>query len=322
MNLRRFIYASALLLSVTAVAADGDIFQGVPPAPEGYATYDDVKTAVMSGKVEIIKPPTLPEDIEAHKDVVYAERDSGPLKLDVYVPKTVEEPQPCIIFVHGGGWSKGNKGDYIFYNVHFAKLGYVTASISYRFAPDHHWPDQYQDETCAIRYLVDHAAEYKIDPTKIALVGGSAGGHLVLMAAYGEGIPMDCPGATEATPVPISCVVNFYGVTDCTPPGVNSAREITRLIGKPYSEAADIYAQASPITFVRPGVPPTLTFHGTVDELVPLDQSERLHAALDKAGVDNYYDPVSGWPHTMDIVEGVNAHCRAVMENFFAKYLR
>lgn len=321
MMLRRLFFTATLVLSAAAYGADTDILAGVPPAPKGYDTFEEAQADVKAGKLEMVEYPPIPDSIAVHSDIVFSDHGKDPQKLDVYVPKDIDAPRPCIIFVHGGGWSAGKKEHYLAYTIHFAKLGYVTASIDYRLIPDYTWPAQYQDVTCGIRYLADHAGEYHIDPARLALVGDSAGGHLVLMAAYGEGIPLECPDAPDAKPAPVACVVNLYGVTDCTTPLAIQAHQVIGLIGKPYSEAPEMYAQASPLKFVRPGLPPTLTLHGTIDELVPLSQAERLHEALDGAEVDNYFVPVAGWPHSMDTVKSVSDYCLAVMGNFFAAYL-
>lgn len=82
-----------------------------------------------------------------------------------------------------------------------------------------------------------------------------------------------------------------------------------------------LYQQASPITYVDANDPPVLMLHGTIDEVVPVNQSDLLAAALEKAGVPYIYDRLPGWPHAMDIAKPVNDRCVWFMERFFAKYL-
>ena len=110
--------------------------------------------------------------------------DSIPLKLDIYHSKDIKKDAPLIIFIHGGAWKKGNKHDYLVYLASFAQKGYVTATIQYRLTDVAKYPAQLHDVEDAVRWLKLNAANYHIDASKVALVGGSAGGHLAMMNAY------------------------------------------------------------------------------------------------------------------------------------------
>ncbi|MEA3365905.1 MAG: alpha/beta hydrolase, partial [Candidatus Hydrogenedentes bacterium] len=159
------------------------------------------------------------------------------LSLDIFVPKDANTPRPLLLFIHGGGWSKGKKEDYLFYNIKFAKLGYVTASVRYRLTPDHVFPANVQDVKCAIAFLREHASKYQIDSGKVVTIGGSAGGHLSLMAGYVQDPALDCPGNDGGADTSVQAVVNIYGVVDCTTPVAIAAHQVQDYIGKPYEEA-------------------------------------------------------------------------------------
>ncbi len=113
-------------------------------------------------------------------DQVYAERDSGPLKADLYVPQG-EGPFPAMIIIHGGAWATGTKEQLAGVAKALARLGYTSAAISYRLAPQHQFPAQIYDCQAAVRWLRANAAKYKIDPDRIGGYGYSAGGELVAL---------------------------------------------------------------------------------------------------------------------------------------------
>lgn len=316
-----------LLLSFNtglAFSADSSLFDGAPPAPPGYEDHLKAQAAVIMGKVPIMsQPKTIPDTIRVTKDIVYASPGGNDLKLDVFSPTDRGDSlKPILLFIHGGGWTKGEKEDYLFYNVAFAQEGYVTASMQYRFSPAFRFPAAVQDTKCAIAWLKKHAAEFGGDPDRIALIGGSAGGHLSLMGAYSSDPSLDCPELPDGIDTRVKAVVNFYGVVDFTTSIAKDARELKKFIGKSYDEAPDQYALASPIHHLTKDDPPTLTFHGTIDELVPVAQADLLHQRLDDLGIPNYYDRIEGWPHTMDMAKPINDRARYIMEKFFQKHLK
>lgn len=313
----------AALLALASWAGDTDIFAGAPAAPPGYDTYEAARAAVMKGEVKAINAaPEIPDSISVTKDIPYHSGGDPRQALDLFVPKNLDAPAPLLVFIHGGGWRAGNKGDYLSYNVHFAELGYVTASVGYRLSPANHFPSAVQDVKCAIAWLREHAKENHIDPERVAVVGGSAGGHLALMAGYANAPELECPDAPKGVSTRVQAVVNFYGVVDCTVQRAIEAREVQDFIGKPYSEAKEAYESASPLIHLTKDDPPTLTFHGTIDELVPIGQADTLHAKLTELGIPNYYDKVVGWPHSMDVAKPVNDRCRYIMEKFFEAHLQ
>jgi acetyl esterase/lipase len=321
------IVVAALLLStfgIPAYGAEPGLFEGAPPAPPGYADYLKARAAVLTGKVAIMtQPKTIPDSIQVTKDIVYASPGGVDLKLDVFSPTDLRDtPKPILLFIHGGGWTKGQKEDYLFYNVDFAQKGYVTASMQYRFSPEYRFPSAVQDVKCAIAWLKEHAPEIGGDPDRMALIGGSAGGHLALMGGYVSDPALHCPDLPNGVDTRVRVVVNFYGVVDCTTPAAQTASEVTRFIGKSYADAPEQYALASPLYHLTKDDPPTLTFHGTVDELVPVAQAVTLHKRLDELGIPNYFDRIEGWPHTMDLAKPINDRARYIMEKFFEKHLK
>lgn len=290
-------------------------------APHGYLNETFLKVAYALGFLDLVETkPTVPEDIEVFKEIVYKQVDSLSLKLDVYKLKNLKTATPALIFIHGGGWSTGNKSDYLPYLIDYAKKGYVTVTVSYRLSKVAPFPAAVQDVKCAVQWIKTHAGEYMINPDKIAVIGGSAGGHLAMMLAYSDENEF-----TDECPDSISCkvqaVVNIYGPTDLTTEYARNRSECLQFLKKTYQEAPDLYRAASPKAYISANDPPTLIFHGTIDSLVPVSQSDSLHKWLDQAGVPNEYHKLKGWPHTMDLSVKVNNYCQYYMDAFFIKYL-
>lgn len=307
-----------LLLQLLMVGCRS-VVQDVSVPPEGYSSDAALKIAYASGSLELVETEfPIPDALREYKDVVYKTIDSTALKLDIYHLKNISRSTPLIVFVHGGAWKKGDKGDYLRYLVDYAEKGYVTATVQYRFTPNVTYTEMIQDVEDAIRWLKINSDNYYIDKNKVATVGGSAGGHLVMMNAFtntSNKINQDSISSN------VQAVVNFYGPTDLTADFARENPNVTALIGKSFTDDPSAYKAASPLFFVSKNAPPVLTFHGTLDELVPYEQADQLHTALQKAGAISDYHLLEGWPHTMDASLKVNAYAQHHMDSFFEKYI-
>ena len=115
----------------------------------------------------------------------------------------------------------------------------------------------------------------------------------------------------------VNAVVNLYGPYDLTTPFAQQADVVRKFLGgTSYSEATELWKQASPASYLKQGAPPTLIFHGTIDETVPVSQSDTLAARLKELKVRYQYERLEGWPHTMDATVAVNHYCRQQMLGF------
>jgi len=241
-----------------------------------------------------------PEPFPIQRDIVYGKVDGVNLKLDLAKPPTGDGPFPLVVCIHGGAWRMGNKAGYHKKIADFAKGGYVAATVEYRFCPQHKFPAQIEDVKCAVRFLRAHAKEYKIDPAKVAALGDSAGGHLsLLLGLMDPADGLEGNGGSPDQSSKVQAVVNYYGPTDFTMPGVWSPLVLAWMgdfLGTK-DEKSPVVAQASPITYVNKGDPPVLTFQGTLDPLVPVDQAKRLHETLKKAGVTEHLEIIEGGGH-------------------------
>ena len=294
---------------------------GSPIPPSGYMNETSINIAYVLGGLNLIDYKDYPsaDDVEEHRDIVYKTIDSIDLKLDIYTKVGHTGTAPLIIFVHGGSWSGGNKRDYKLYTIPFARKGYITASIQYRLSGVAKFPAQLLDVNDAIKFLKRNAADYHIDASKIILVGGSAGGHLVLLSAYSNLDDFNKNGADGIT-AEVQAIVDIYGPTDITIEGLRDLKSLEKLMGKSYDDAVATYEECSPINYVSKNAPPTLIFHGTIDSLVPVAQSDVLNDTLTSLGVPVYYHRIDGWPHAMDVSVEVNDYLKYYMEVFFKKY--
>jgi pectinesterase len=214
------------------------------------------------------------------KDVEYGRATGEALRLDACIPDG-KGPFPTAILVHGGGWSGGDKEkgvDPLFAPLSKAGIGWI--SINYRHAPKYHFPSSVEDVEAAIRWVKEHAGELNVDPKRLALVGESAGGHLVVMAVV---------RAKEDTRV--AAVVPFYAPVDLMADADRRgglSLSLRDLFGRSFlidEESSKLLREASPINYVRAGLPPFLLLHGTADMSVPYNQSVQLQSKLKAAGV-------------------------------------
>lgn len=298
-----------------------------PEPPPGFKTSAAAFAAVAAGKVPRANPPINPDiKVNVKTDIEYGNAGNRPLLLDLYRPENIDQPMPAIVFIHGGSWRGGKKEDYQPYAMYFAQRGYVCASIQYRLSGEAPYPAAVHDVKAAVRFMRAEAQRMAVDPQRIAVAGGSAGGHLAMMVGFSSDVEqLAGKSGHEDASSRVACVVNLYGPTDMTTPYARSVSETNAAVSAffegSYKDRPDKYAEGSPITYVTPDDPPTLILHGTVDALVPINQADLLAEKLTAVGVPYIYDRLPGWPHSMDAVKPVNERCLWYMERFFDRYL-
>ena len=293
--------------------------------PLGYRFVPLAYLAIGLGLEDLInKTPEIPSDIQEIKNIEYKNINGKSLQLDIYIPKNIVKPAPLLVFIHGGGWRGGQRADYLVYLVAFAKKGYITATVSYRLLKDGPYPACAEDITDAVQWFYKNGENYGYDPDRIALIGGSAGAHLALLAAYewkNPGMKSDSL-AVAVNNHRIKAVVDIYGPADLTTEYSRTHSLVTSILGHTFEEAPELFTEASPIHYLDKNDPATMILHGTSDDLVPISQSDELKARLDSLGVPNVYYRLPLWPHTMDIVQRVNNFSQLKMTEFFGKYLK
>lgn len=298
----------------------GFVFPEKPPVGYHFEMLDYVAVGVGLEKMVNLEPE-IPAGIEEIKNVEYKSINGKSLQMDFYRPRNRVGELPLLLFIHGGGWKGGERSDYLIYLVDFAQKGYITATVSYRLLNDSIYPACVEDISDAVEWLFQNSENYGYDPDRIALIGGSAGAHLAMLAGYGW--RSSCrQNDTLTTFRRVKAVADIYGPVDLTTEYAQNQRLVTNFIGHSYHEKPELYAEASPIHYLDDKCPPTLILHGTSDNLVPISQSDTLKARLDALGVPCEYCKIPLWPHTMDIVKRVNVYSQQKMEAFFEKYLR
>ena len=214
-------------------------------------------------------------------DVTYCTMDGVALKMDLYYPSSDQSPLPVTMYVHGGGWSNGDKaeGSGAQEIPALQNAGFLVVSVNYRLAPEYPFPAMIQDIKCAVRYLRAQASQYNLDPNRIGVWGGSAGGHLVnLLGTTDESAGFDVGEYLEYSSR-VQAVVSMFGPTDLTVQFEGGYEGASRVF-----DGFDA-ALASPVTYVSAEDPPFLMLHGDTDKLVPIEQSQILLAALQAVGV-------------------------------------
>jgi acetyl esterase/lipase len=219
------------------------------------------------------------------RTITYCVEGGQALAMTLFAPSSDEASRPAVLEVHGGGWQHGSRLLSLSESgaaTDLVDAGFVVASIDYRLAPANPWPDQIIDVKCAVRYLRAHADDLGIDPNRIAALGTSAGGQLVsLLGTTGSSALWDTgPYPDESSAV--EAVVDEFGPADLDAGGwpAGSIAMIQRVFGAAPGSSSPVLAQASPVAHVSAGDPPFLIVQGTVDQVVPMTQSEQLAAQL------------------------------------------
>jgi len=240
------------------------------------------------------------------------------LYLDVMEPTAAAADgalRPAIVQIHGGGWIIGFKERQAMPLMrHLAANGWVVFNVDYRLSPAATWPDHLVDCKAAVAWVRQHAADYGIDPSFVAVTGGSAGGHLTTMMALTANDGRYQPGFADAD-TSVQVAVPFYGVYDWTNRSGNFPPEMQRDILEPLvvkafvDEAPEVFADASPIILVERvldagGVldaPPMMVIHGDRDTLTPVADA-RVFTALAAQTSDNevVYLELPGAQHAFD----------------------
>lgn len=240
--------------------------------------YSACSTQTPESTVAAAGAATTPSPLE-RLDVAFGSNSYQ--RLDIFYPPSVTNipalPQPAILHIHGGGWTKGDKSMLAEASRRLAREeGYVVIAVNYRLAKvrqgENLWPACWDDASLALAWVLAHAKELHIDPTRIAAAGYSAGGHLAALL-----------GTRPETREKITCVVDFFGPANLRPEGNQPGRKL--LFGRGKRTDA-IYAEASPIDQVSKDAAPFIILHGESDRMVPITESRTLYRRLQEEGVE------------------------------------
>jgi len=261
------------------------------------------------------------------RDLVYKRVNGEVLTLDLYLPEKFSGPLPVIVWIHGGGWSRGRKERCP--AVALADDGYAIASIDYRLTTTAPFPAQIEDCKAAVRWLRANASQYNLDPDRIGVWGHSAGGHLAALLGTSGGVrELEGAGDNLSYSSRVQAVCDVSGPSDLVRLYQEASQSPTSKSGKAMSAVAALVGgsaeqnqtkamAASPIRYVSKDDPPFLIIHGGNDPTVPVTQAESFAAALKAAGVETTLEIEPARGHG-----AVGPKFRLTIRTFFDKYLK
>jgi acetyl esterase/lipase len=236
-------------------------------------------------------------------DVVYRTVEDKELHLNVYIPEEYigESPwwvndqagkKPTLLYIHGGGWTGGSKDKRVFNFLPYVFRNWVVISINYRLAQDAKAPAGVEDCLAALEWIHTNAGKYDIDPDRIVVSGGSAGGHLSLLTGMLREGDHLCGGKLKVGKTSkVAAIVNWFGVTD-----FNHYPLPIQWFGS--NVDTDEYIRTlSPINYVRQGGVPVFSIHGTEDPAVSVEQTVSLHKKLREYGIHQKVHLIEGKKH-------------------------
>ena len=259
-------------------------------------------------------PLEQPGDVRVTRDVPFSNADGVPLALDVYQPPS-GGAFPIIMQIYGGSWQTGSPARQEWFSRYFAQRGYLVVAIDYRHAPEWIWPEQIVDVRTAMYWISEHSPKFGGDPSRVVLVGRSAGAQLAMRLAYQEG------------PSSIRGVVNYYGPVDLaegwrSPPRPDPANVrgiLEAFIGGTPVRKPEHYRHASPVTWVSSSAAPTLSLYGSRDHIVEARFGRMLDAALRKAGATSVLLELPWSEHAFDAVP--NGLGRRVSQYYVERFI-
>jgi acetyl esterase/lipase len=214
---------------------------------------------------------------KVHRNIVFARPPERDLKMDLYVPDT-KEPPPVVIWMYGGSWKFGWKDIHVVLR-DLSRHGFAVASIQYRFSKEAPFPAQLQDARAAVAWLQEHGSRYGVDGSRIGASGESAGAHIAALLGVLDGPPDIRAVCAFSPPANLVALYEKHAWT--------GNQTIANLLRARLPQHFDMAREASPTFLVRDGAAPFLILHGKLDPIVPVQQSQELHTALEKHGVES-----------------------------------
>jgi acetyl esterase/lipase len=230
---------------------------------------------------ETTAPPVIPDTVSVQRGISY---DQYPQTvLDIYQPKALPKGRrPGVLVIHGGGWTEGSKDAVVEkFVLPWVAQGFVVANVEYRLAGVAPAPAAVSDVLKAADWFRRNGNRWNVDTRHIVATGGSAGGHLALMAGM-------TPKKAHLGPThKVAAVINFYGITDVEDQLQGEHMQGYAVTWVPEQEGRfELARRLSPMTYIRKDVPPILTIHGNADETVPYEHGVSLTKALRDVGGD------------------------------------
>jgi acetyl esterase/lipase len=233
-----------------------------------------------------------PDGVNSFRDLEYAVVDGQSLRLDLFVPEETASKPPLLVWIHGGGWTKGSKSQFNPIFLRLTEEGYATASVDYRLEGLNSHPKQIHDFKGAVRWLRAQSEKYGYDTTRIAVGGGSAGGHLALLLGLSDGVKEleGNVGGNLDQSSRAHAIIDLYG-----PSQLQLFAEESKRFGR--NKTPELLRSASPLTYLDKHDPPVIIFYGDQDKVVPPKQNEVVHQQYQAAGLQSSLHMIKGAGH-------------------------
>jgi acetyl esterase/lipase len=253
-------------------------------------------------RTELIEPDVLPEGVRLEENVEFGSINDRKLLLDAYDVETIPgKARPAMVFLHGGAWKFGSPKQFLRQSGYLAKRHNIyCVSVDYRLSEEARFPAALQDAKCAVRYVRSRSSELNINPDRVGVCGGSAGGHLAAMVAATEGVPeYEGEGGWQEFSSRCDLAIFLNGEFDLWDFVRNQELlgAIELFFGCSAEENPVLYDQASPIKRFHANMPPCLFQHGDADTCVSYQQSVDAHARLVELGIPAEIEIYPGKQH-------------------------
>jgi acetyl esterase/lipase len=284
--------------------------QCIDPPPDPTNIYDFQHTydkLVHKYPFIRIASADLPANVVKVADQTYVQYGARCLKLDLYLPAAARATSgvPVVVLVHGGGWRSGFRSEFVPMAVRLAQRGYAAVTVSYRLSGEAQYPAAIHDVRAAVRWVRMHAGAYGLDAQRIALAGGSAGGQIAGLAGVTGHLGKFDPGAAAGSvSSAVQAIVNIDGLSDFTSEAARANEDDPNKhpsaagawFGGRYAEKTALWEEASPIRYVRAGMPPILF----VDSAQPRYAVERdeMMAKMKEVGAGSRVALLPDTPHS------------------------
>jgi acetyl esterase/lipase len=236
--------------------------------------------------------PSVGSSAQVSSDVRYGSADGAALYLDTYVPAAARSRRPGVVFIHGGGWDRGDKSLFSCEASQVARLGWDGFSINYRLDPPARFPASIEDSLKAVRWIRSHAARFHLDPTKLAVIGSSAGGNLAALIAV-DGRGSRTRGSRVLAAVTWSAPTDLARLART---GSFAGRTVEHYVGCAPAACPKLYQEGSPVSAVDHSDAPMLIANST-SELIPLVQAKEMTRELTHARVAHRLVVIPGARH-------------------------
>ena len=275
----------------------------VPVAAESQnEMIDEAYLESLRTEVHPKNPPEVSEGVLFRAKVKIGKAGRRDLTADVFTPRKIpSKARPAIVFLHGGSWMFGSPSQFHYHSDYLAKkYGFFALSVDYRLSGEARFPAALQDAKCAIRWVRSQAKKLNIDPDRVAICGGSAGGHLSSMVATTAGVKdYEGNGGNKKYASHANAAVLFNGEFDMWDLVAKKSLidAMQQFIGGTSAQMPEKYDELSSIKRINSKTPPTLLLHGTEDACVSHEQAVAFFNRLREVGVHAELEIYEGKPH-------------------------